>query len=106
MSNVLKFPNTGHMQPMPVAMDKLLRSIGIPQSKREEVVAWAKEAEQQLRVPDITLSINMPEGLAPEQVEHIRRQIFQEFARFGAEIVAQRNDYIVSCAKKMLNIMT
>ncbi len=102
MSNVLKFTNSDHFKPFEVVLDDVLRAMGLPEPKRKELAAWGEEAMRAYRIPNIEINISMPEGMTPEQVEHIRLEIFREFARYGWQLRLAKHNWIIHQVKKRL----
>lgn len=95
MSEILKFPASENLKPFPKGVDTVLRSLGIPKPVREGIVAWARQADSEYRIPDMNLTINWPEDITDEQADLIRREIHREFARYHSALFSAKHEYII-----------
>lgn len=105
MSNTLKFPNTEHLKPLPIAIEDILRSLGINEQTRKEAREWVEAADRAYRIPDFELSISLPDGLTDYQATSLRNEIHREFASYGDQLRVAKHTYIVTEVKRRIGFI-
>lgn len=103
-------PPTTKMSTLREGIDKVLRSLGIPDALKDEIKNYVHDLESRWHLPYATgsiINVKLPDDLTDEQVEKISAAMRCAFQDFALQFFKSKDEFVMSLVRerfhKLLN---